>query len=36
MKMWKKKKVFTLGQMAQATLVSLIFTNKKKDKTQGL
>jgi hypothetical protein len=29
MKMWKIKNVFMLGQMAQATLVSLIFTNKK-------
>ncbi len=36
MKMWKIKNVFTLEQMAQATLVSLIFTNKKKDETQGL
>jgi hypothetical protein len=29
-KMWKIKIVFTLEQMAQATLVSLIFTNKEK------
>ncbi len=29
MKMWKIKNVFMLGQLAQATLVSLIFINKK-------
>ncbi len=27
--MWKRQNVFMLGQLEQATLVSLIFTNKK-------